>query len=357
MVSRDTINKILEAGIRAPSGENAQPWRFKLEGETIWLFNDSESDQSLYNYQQNGSFVAHGAAIENMILAAGLLGCVVDVVLFPRSKNLQCVARMTVRQGATRNDPLAMVISKRTTNRKHYDASPLTPMERSELVGAIGAAGGAVRIKLTEDRQEIGLLAKAASANETMLITNRHIHDFFFSHVRWTERENNLQPNGFYIKTLELKPPQEAGFKLFRYWFAAHFFAAIGAARTIGKENEAIYATASAMIAIVAKGKSPSQLVLCGRALERVWLSATRLGLSVQPATGALFLAESVMGAQRESFSTAQQRELLGARRVIYETLKIQEGEEHIAVLIRIGRGGDPSARAARFPLSQFILT
>ena len=63
----DPIRQILESGIQAPSGENSQPWRFKRERngdvERVWLFNRPEADQSLYNYEQSGSYVAHGALL------------------------------------------------------------------------------------------------------------------------------------------------------------------------------------------------------------------------------------------------------------------------------------------------------
>lgn len=57
-ISRESIQKILEIAVNAPSGENCQPWRFRVEGEKIWVYNNPESDQSLYNYAQCGSLVA-----------------------------------------------------------------------------------------------------------------------------------------------------------------------------------------------------------------------------------------------------------------------------------------------------------
>ena len=35
MISTDTIKEILSMGVLAPSGENAQPWRFELDGEKV----------------------------------------------------------------------------------------------------------------------------------------------------------------------------------------------------------------------------------------------------------------------------------------------------------------------------------
>ncbi len=68
------MQKILEAGVRAPSGENCQPWRFVVAGDTLSIFNIPERDLSPYNFNQLGSMVAHGALIENIVIAATAFG-------------------------------------------------------------------------------------------------------------------------------------------------------------------------------------------------------------------------------------------------------------------------------------------
>lgn len=50
----EIIRQIIEAGIRAPSGENSQPWRFLLKGDLIELYNLPERDESLYKWITGG---------------------------------------------------------------------------------------------------------------------------------------------------------------------------------------------------------------------------------------------------------------------------------------------------------------
>ena len=292
MPQESVIRRILEAGIQAPSGENAQPWRLAINGDTVSLFNDPESDRSLYNYKQTGSLVAQGTFLENVAIAARAAGCEAKVALFPDKRDPNFVATIEFHEtsggagaaaGATGD--LEPSIARRATNRKPYDASPLSAEEKRELLSGAGAAkenAADARLILLDDRAAIAALAKAASVNETMLIRNKSVHDFFFSHVRWTPEENELQPNGFYIKTLELQPPQEGAFKVLRRWSAAKFAASLGMARVIGGDNKKIYNTASAVVAVVVKSNTPENLVRGGRALERAWLTATKLGLGVR---------------------------------------------------------------------------
>jgi hypothetical protein len=353
MVPREVVQRVLEAGIRAPSGENSQPWRFQIEEDRVWLFNYPEADQSLFNFHQNGSYVAHGALLENVKIAAGKLGYELKIVLFPDQNKENLVATIDFSGTASKNEPLFEAIEKRITNRKHYDASPL---HENEKKGLLENNNSSVRLILIDDREKIATLARAASVSETMLVLNKQIHDFFFSHVRWTPEENEKQPNGFFVDSLELNPQQAKGFKLLRSWGRARILAKLGVAKAIGRDNATTYATASAMLAIVIKDPMPYNLVLAGQVLEHAWLTATKLGLCAQPSTGVLFLAEGVPHENWANFSEKQRETLLGAKTEIYQTLGVDHHKEHVAVILRVGRSEPPSAQAARFPMKNFLI-
>ena len=116
-----TIQKILEYGCMAPSGDNSQPWRFKIDKRTVHIFNEPSSDESLYNFRQQASYVAHGALAENILIAAPPLGYSAQLAFFPEATNANYVARVTFEPAVSRGDPLFDAIPKRTTNRKLYD--------------------------------------------------------------------------------------------------------------------------------------------------------------------------------------------------------------------------------------------
>jgi hypothetical protein len=362
MLSRELIEQILEAGIHAPSGENSQPWRLKIDGERVWLFNRPEADQSLFNFHQNGSLVAHGAFLANMKVAAKYLGCEANITLFPDETKENLIAAIDFKESMPATDAesklLFEAITKRVTNRKHYDGSPLKDHEKKEILANehLDSKGNSiVRLVMIEDREKIVQVARAASTSETMLVLNKHVHDFFFSHVRWTEQENEIQPNGFYIDTLELNAKQAKGFNMLKHWGAARMLGKIGVAKQVGKDNEETYKTASAMIGIIIKDPMPRNLILAGKVLEHAWLTATKLGLSVQPSTGALFLAEGIPHENWGKFSESQRTALLDAKKAVYEAFNVDHHKEHIAVVFRVGHAEPPSARAARFPLEMFL--
>lgn len=353
MIDVNAVKKIIEAGIQAPSGENAQPWKFKINGDKIFIFNRPDRDSSLYNFNHFGSFVSHGAVIENIVIAASAHGYSARVNFFPDKNSVDLTAVIQLDKIDIQPDPLSHSIFKRVTNRKPYNIKTLNKKEKDAIL-SVNKELDCGKISIIEDREKIQLLADAVSVNERLLFENRNMHNFFFSHVRWTEQENHSVPNGFYLKTLELKPPQVVAFKLFRHWkilrFLNKFFSV---SKFVAKENAKIYASSAAMIIITVPNNSPSNFIYAGRIMERLWLKITELGLSAQPLTGVFFLVNAVKAGQKDSFSPAQIIFLNNAYQTIENIFKVQN--ETMVMLFRIGLGEAPSAKAARFSLDKFI--
>ena len=122
-MDKKTIEKIVEAAAKAPSGDNVQPWRFEVSNEftQLNLYNLPEKDDSYFNYQQTASYIAHGAVIENMTIAAQHLGYKAQIELFPDSANMNHVARVDLMPATAECDPLYEAIVNRCTNRFPYE--------------------------------------------------------------------------------------------------------------------------------------------------------------------------------------------------------------------------------------------
>ena len=82
-IQREEIETILTYGVMAPSGENCQPWKFIINDSTVSIILLPKADQSIYNTNQKGSYIAHGALIENIVLYAQHVGILAEVLLFP----------------------------------------------------------------------------------------------------------------------------------------------------------------------------------------------------------------------------------------------------------------------------------
>ncbi|HUY62364.1 MAG TPA: hypothetical protein VMV50_01055 [Candidatus Paceibacterota bacterium] len=347
------LERILAAANQAPSGENCQPWRFVVSGLTVEIHVRPERDQSYYGWGQRASYLACGAALENLVIASSKEGYAANVSYFPDKGDAWHVATVTLRKDASApRDVLADFIYERISNRKPYATEPLTQAEEDTLhSAAVGSRPGS--LKLVKDKEAIAVLGRVGSTNEEVMLANRALHDFFFSHVTWTKEEDDAKKIGFYIKTLELPPPAEKMFKMFNNWSVMRILAKLGFNRIVAKQNGATNASAAAMGAFIIDGTEPIDFVKVGRAVERTWLAATSLGLSFQPLTGVLFFKLKIAAGESDMFTTAEQRLVMTAYGKASQIFNADG--KHIAFMFRIGRADPPTAHALRFPLEEAV--
>ena len=234
------IKKILEAGTLAPSGDNSQPWKFEMRGDTVRVMNLPQKDNPIFNYKQRGSFVAHGALIENIVIYASAFGYTAEPRIFPEGENSDIVADITLTKKTPSIEPLCPAIFKRATNRKPYTARALTHEERAALTSSVEHISGA-RLFFIEDAEKIKNLAEAVSLAEELMLQNREMHDYFFHHICWTREEEEKNRSGLFVNTLELAPLQLFIFKLLRYWSVARALGVLGFPKFIARENAKIY--------------------------------------------------------------------------------------------------------------------
>ena len=337
----DALHYALEKALKAPSGENCQPWRFVVHGDIVELWNRPERDRSLYNWGQRASYLACGAALENMVLALGEKGYSCDVRYFP-SGDESHVATISMSQHVEA-DPLAKWIDERTTNRKPYERTPLIEDDRKALFDSL--VDPAIKLKLVESRGDILAIGDVGAVNEVVMLTNKKLRDFFFGHVNWTARQDRERSVGFYIKTLELPAPARGMFKLLSYSKIATIMTSLGVQNLVRNQNATINTSAGAVGALISQSSDPVSFVKTGRAAERVWLAATACGLSVQPLTGVLFMNLMIGQGGDTAFLDSQRALITDA----YERARRIFDAQNILFMFRIGRAHPPSARSSRF--------
>ena len=341
----DVLRDILTLAVHAPSGDNSQPWKFKIDGASITLFNVPEGDQTLYNHRQRGSYVSHGAVIENICIAAAQMGLISEVFLFPNERD--ATARIVFTQGIIKEQPLLSSITKRVTNRKPYTKKIISHFDINQLKDE--ATYGGFELRVVEEREELERLADTLSLNERLLMEHKELHDFLFGMIRWTEKEE-LQKPGLHVRTMEFPAPVRFQLRyILKYWPAVQALNRIGFSKAIAKQSAGLYKTSSAFGAIIIKDNSDASYIEGGRALQRVWLKATSLGLSMQPTTALPYLAGRVEAGETKSLSNEHIDSITRAYEHITEAFSL-EGTEKIALLFRLGYGKEPSAQSLKLP-------
>lgn len=345
MALRNTLQSILEDAVYAPSGDNSQPWRFALRGETLFIYNLPERDLPFYNFRQSGSHVAHGALIENMLIASGKHGLEPNFEIFPNPKDDNLVATVRFKEVPLKEHGLHGAMRARHTNRKPYENTPLSAEEKESLIASTYGISG-TRIQLIEDKNTKKILGKALALNEMIALEDKELHRQFFGHIVWTEKEEREKKMGLYLKAMELPPPARFLFPFIKHEYGAQLMNFFGFSKMAAFGNAQVYTTGAAMGAILVHGDSSHDYLNAGRALERVWLTATLLGLKLQFVTGILFLAARVNAGEGGALSLKHREIIRRAYEDISEIFKA--GKDKIPLIFRIGHGPEASAHSSK---------
>lgn len=343
----EDIKKILETAVWAPSGDNSQPWRFEVEDNKISLFNIPEKDTTLYNFKQRGSYISHGALIENIIITSSQFGYSTDVKIFPEeTSSPNKTATIFLNKSNPKNEPLFSFIKIRATNRKPYNNDFLSEDQKKILLNCCAEFSPVISIKLIEDKNKKEKIAKILSLQDRLILECEKIHKFLFAHIVWTEKEEKEKKSGLYAKTLELSPPQMFAFKnIFSNWRLVQKLNKIGLSKFFGKQTAKLYNSSAAIGIIEISDISNKNFILAGMVFQKIWLEITKLGLNLQPITGVAFFSQRVKEDDKE-FSDFHITLIKDAYKKVIETAEIKN--ENIAVMFRIGEGKKPSALSSR---------
>ena len=350
-MNKSTIEKILDAAISAPSGDNIQPWRFELAHDytRINLFNLPEKDDSYYNYQQTASYIAHGAVIENIAIAARHLGCKAEIALFPETNNPQHVARIELSPVSPEADPLYAAIFNRYTNRFAFQPIELAEADIKKLSASVQAFDN-VRAYFVHQRRQVKKLAAVLMLNDRLVFERQDMHRYLFSTVRWNQTEIENSGDGMPVATLGLNPLEKPFFPLMRFWRVVRAANYVGLSRVIGIKCWNNCRNAALLGEITVKQADNPGFVQAGRAMQRVWLEATRQGLAFQPIIGLPLLIYRLKQNALQAFSANHRQLLRQAEKAMHELFEIEQAETMI-VGFRIGVGQAVAARTQRKPI------
>jgi len=355
---KSDIEKIVKMAVHAPSGDNLQPWRFEVRGDSISLFNTAK-ERLIFDFAQSSSLLSCGTVIENCVIASAHYGYMCAVELFPKENDKTCVAKLVLTSNTDiKDDPLYEIITTRCTHRGVYLGDSLSEEEKEKLFSASKAAELGGEIRIVEDLKTKKTVAKSSTTYERLLFHNKALHDALYKEIRWTKKEADKTHDGLYAKTLGISAMDTKMFKFLGSWKVVQFLHAlklIGLIETmmIGK-IEKRYLTAGAFFAVVMEENSSLDYVNGGRILQRLWLEVARLGLQAQPISGILFMSQSVLADAETVFTENQQQKMLNAVNGFNKAFDVKN--KNIAFVLRIGKGLQPDdCSLRREPLIEFI--
>ena len=348
----DDLARFLVAhAVLAPSGGNAQPWRFHPGPEWLLVAKEAARAGTWFDRSGHAALVALGAAVENVVVAAAHRGLRAEVEPFPHDAGPDVVAAVRWRPdqgvGAARAAALFPFVVERSTNRWPGTRAPVPEADLQAIEGAASAYGARLAVRTAEpDLAEAGGVFGAA---DRLRLLNAALHRDAVAELRFDQGDH---PTGIEIESLELSTFERRLFGIASRPDVTEVLHRIGGGAAIEAGAAKAMAGASATCALVLAGGTPEDWLAGGRALQRLWLEATARGLSLQPMSALVYMLE--LRDRTDVFDDDERARLDVLDRRVRRLFGLAERDQ-VALLLRLHYAPAPSRRAGRLPVDEVL--
>lgn len=350
------VDDIVTAAAMAPSGGNSQPWKWAYGNNHLYLLHDKHYSYSLLDYKDYGSYVGLGAALENLDLWANSAGYIARMEYFPRGEANHPVAMVSLQKNLNglKPDFLSDEVFKRLTNRNLGEYEPLKEGDQEKFRDAVSKIGGA-SINFITDRQvmkELGSII--AHADKIRMMDEQGHKDTFTSEMRWDPNEAETTRDGIDIATVGVTAAEAAGFKIATDYRAIKLLKQWGKGGAFEKLTHQAVENASALALVKMPGGDALNYLLGGRAVQRAWLMATRLGYAFQPLSVPLFLFKRLTEGRGVGLNKQDMENLQRLKEEYDRILPGYDQEGHI-FMFRLAHADEPAVKSLRRNLSDIL--
>lgn len=271
---REQLAFLLRYAVLAPSSHNTQPWRFRIAGSELLVSGDRDRWLKVADRDRRELFISLGCALENLLVAAEHFGFGTDVTYDPSGGRdlLAAVVRLVPGgpPSGLRGEDLFRAIGVRHTNHRTYAARALPPQVTARL-RACCVPGEGVALFLTGDpeikRRVHGLVVHADAVQ--------------FADPAWRKELGYWIGQGaFGAPWLVAKVSQLA---------VTHLDLGQKTARA---DSQALLS--APLVGVISSTRNDREAqVRAGQLFERICLTATHLGVALQPMSQIVQLADA----------------------------------------------------------------
>ncbi|MEO1170941.1 MAG: Rv1355c family protein [Myxococcota bacterium] len=351
-MDEEAVRELVHCAVLAPSGGNCQPWRFDFDGDRLRCVHDRERSESLLDFENRGSYLAIGAALENATMAAAAMGFETQWSPFPEPLDSAVVCDLRFRsRRPVEIDPLLEWVPLRVTNRRLSAASTLNDTDLKVLDDAARSRGA--ELTMLTQRDPLARIGKLLGRGDRLRLLHAGLHREMVSELRWNRTDTETSRDGIDVETLELTSTDRVGLWLTRAARTMMFVNQVGGGRKLESSSQKAVAASAGVGLVHAPGETRLDYLEGGRAMQRVWLAANARGLAFQPMTALVYMFARMRsgGGGFDPDLCARLSELEREHRSLFQ-VSPNRGE---LMVFRLSRAGAPTARALRRPIEDVL--
>ncbi len=355
-MSYEVLLKILDVARWAPSGDNTQPWRFEIVADNhIAVHGFDTRSRVLYDFDGHPSQMAHGALIETLRIAATGFERLTEWCVRPDCLDDAPIydVKFTIMRGL-QPDRLLQYVEKRVVQRRPMRMAPLTSEQREALSLAPGAHFSVQFFESTNQRLKV---AKLLWDNAYIRLTCPEAFKVHQEIIEWGVRYSNdrLPEAAIGVDPLTAKLMKWVMHSWGRVEFFNRYLMGTIAPRIQLDFIPGIACAAHLLLRPKSSPKSLGDYVEAGIAMQRLWLTATSLGLHLQPEmTPVIFRWYARAGRQFSSKDQIKQK--VGLLASNFEALVKASSDQEFSFFCRVGQSIPPKSRSLRKSLNQLMV-
>lgn len=357
--SVSTIEQILELARWAPSGDNSQPWRFRIVGpQHVDIIGRDQAEHDVYDFDGKPTLLSLGFLLETVAIAASVHGWGMDWSYSQLRPHVHLIQIQFRSADAVAADPLLEFVTQRSVARGSYQRRELTQAQRMALEQSLGPELVVQWWTRAAQRWQIGRLNALATH------IRLSIPEAYAVHRRILDWENARSPAQVPAASIGLNP---VALKAMRWvmqdWQRVHRMNRFAGGTVMPRvEMDLLPALNCGAHFMIFPSKDEAQadaptLLRQGRALQRFWLSASAHGLVMQPSLAPLCFA--YYAKEGRDFTTDQRMRKHAAQ--LATALQAAWIPVSRVAPVFMGRVGSPlgaqsTARSVRLPLAQLMI-
>jgi|AZIJ01.1.fsa_nt_gi molybdopterin/thiamine biosynthesis adenylyltransferase len=346
------IERILDYARWAPSGDNTQPWQFEIVSDKHFvIYTRDTRNWCVYDLAGRASQTSAGTLLENISIAALSEGLEASFTLRDPAVDAEPVidVLLTALSQHTEKPPLLPYIQVRSVQRLPLSTQPLMEAHKQALEKAVGSGYRLIWIEGRQKKWQITrLLLRAASIR----LTIPEVYEVHKKIIHWgvqfsSDRipDQALGADSVTVKMMKWALKSWSRVKMLNRYFAGTVMPRIQLDLIPGLRCGAHFI----IVADTPRVKTADYLD-GGRAVQRFWLTATKLHLQLQPEMTPLIFSTYSREGRRFTDNADKQA---AADTLRLELDALSGGEVDAVFMGRLGYGAAASSRSLRKPLQQ----
>ena len=346
----DFQTRILAAAIRAPSGDNCQPWRFRFHGQgSVRIAPDLERAKSFFDYENRATALSIGASIENMRLQAASEGFSTKVTYAgDDAKHFSATLTFSHHEAVRVPPERITALFRRTVNRRPFLPTPIAPSIRARLLQE--PVDGAT-VQMITDRRRISQWAGVIELADRIRYSHPVIHEELFSKLLLNPQMVQDVRMGLELDRLGVGPLGGMLLRWLRPWPRVQRLSRWGLIRILASQSGLLARFTGALVLVTIAGGACQDWMRAGEQVQRLWIQAQELGLQTHPMPVALYLDQRYQGEGLKDFLPSHHYLLQDLRSRLGSLVPTGIG----AMIFRIGWGWRMHGQSVRLPIDRFL--